>query len=365
MTGEPLLQIRNLTKTFIVGNKQKLVAVRSVNLDVHAGETVGLVGESGSGKTTLGRVVLRLAEPDSGEIRFDGINLLRLDGEPMRRQRAQMQIVYQDPMLGFNPRFRVGNIIAEPLQLHESLGRRELDRRVMEVLELTDLEERVLKERPGALRKAEQQQVAIARAIATRPRFIVLDEPTGLLDLSVSVRIIGILRRLQEEQNIAYIFISHDLSAVRAISHRLAIMYLGQIVETGPIEEVFARPTHPYSEALLSSVLLPDPHRSRERLRLRGEIPSPIDLPPGCPLAPRCPLVEERCSTGPPPLVAIQGSGEEGATPTWWSTCFPLADSSVDAWYGRLKAKRSGEDVLIAKAEAAVEGGVPAEAGPS
>ena len=351
MTDEPLLQIRNLTKTFTVGKDQELVAVSNVSLDVHAGETVGLVGESGSGKTTLGRVVLRLTEPDSGEVRFDGVDLLKLEGEPMRRMRSQMQIVYQDPMLGFNPRMRVRDIISEPLRLHEKLSRVELQKRVQEVLELADLDPRVLNERPGAIRKAEQQQVAIARAIATRPRFIVLDEPTGLLDLSVSIHIIGILRRLQEEQNIAYIFISHDLSAVRAISHRLAIMYLGQLVETGPIEEVFSRPTHPYSEALLSSVLLPDPRSTRERLRLSGEIPSPINLPPGCPLAPRCPLVEDRCASGPPPLVTIKGEGQEA----WWSTCFPLSDheDELDKWYGTLHEHESTETEELRAAIAA------------
>lgn len=260
----------------------------------------------------------------------------------MRRIRSKMQIVYQDPMLGFNPRMRVKDIIAEPLRLHEKLSRSELQKRVMEVLEFADLDPRVLNERPGAIRKAEQQQVAIARAIATSPRFIVLDEPTGLLDLSVSIHIINILRRLQEEQKIAYIFISHDLSAVRAISHRLAIMYLGQLVETGPIEEVFARPTHPYSEALLSSVLLPDPRSTRERLRLSGEIPSPINLPPGCPLAPRCPLVETRCTSGPPPLVPIHGNGEDGP-PSWWATCFPLSDNQADlaAWYRTLHERET------------------------
>lgn len=361
MTDEPLLQIRNLTKTFTVGKGQELVAVSNVSLDLREGETLGLVGESGSGKTTLGRVVLRLTEPDTGAIRFEGIDLLNLDGEPMRRMRSKMQIVYQDPMLGFNPRMRVRDIISEPLRLHETLSRTELQKRVMEVLELADLDPRVLNERPGAIRKAEQQQVAIARAIATGPRFIVLDEPTGLLDLSVSIHIIGILRRLQEEQKIAYIFISHDLSAVRAISHRLAIMYLGQLVETGPIEDVFARPTHPYSEALLSSVLLPDPKTTRQRLRLSGEIPSPIDLPPGCPLAPRCPLVEERCTSGPPPLVAIRGNGESGQ-PSWWSTCFPLSDNeeNLDRWYDIMHEHESTETeelrAAIAAARAKNEG---------
>ena len=340
---EPLLQIRDLRKTFQVGKKQTLVAVSGVNLDIHAGETVGLVGESGSGKTTLGRVVLRLVEPDSGVIRFGGINLLKLDGEALRRQRSKMQIVYQDPMAGFNPRMKIKDIIAEPLRLHERLSKQELDRRVQEVLELADLPTSVLRMRPHALRKAEQQQVAIARAIATRPRFIVLDEPTGLLDLSVTVHIIGILRRLQEEQDIAYLFISHDLSAVRAISHRLAIMYLGQIVETGPIEDVFHAPTMPYSEALLSSVLLPDPHSGRKRLRLSGEIPSPINLPPGCPLTPRCPLVEERCASGPPPVVTIQAAPADSEVPRWWSSCFPLADAPLPAWYERLAAAKTEE----------------------
>ena len=207
--SEPLLQIRDLRKTFKVGNKQTLVAVSGVNLDIHAGETLGLVGESGSGKTTLGRVVLRLAEPDAGAIRFGGIDLLKLDGEALRRQRAKMQIVYQDPMAGFNPRMKVKDIIAEPLRLHERLTKQELDRRVHEVLELADLPPSVLRVRPHVLRKAEQQQVAIARAIATRPRFIVLDEPTGLLDLSVTVHIIGILRRLQEDRKSTRLNSSH------------------------------------------------------------------------------------------------------------------------------------------------------------
>jgi oligopeptide transport system ATP-binding protein len=334
-----ILDVTDLVKTFELRSHEILVAVNGVSCNVQRGETLGIVGESGSGKTTLGRCVLRLLEPDAGRIVFDDTELTSLKSEALRQQRAKMQILYQDPMATFNPRMRVAQIIAEPISLHESLGTLDVERRVRELLDMVGLPETVIARRPDELNKGEQQLIAIARAIATNPKMIVLDEPTGLLDLSVRVRVIGILRSLQQDLDIAYIFISHDLSTVRAISHRLAIMYLGKVVETGPTEELFQSPKHPYSLALLSSVLLPRPERVHRRLRLRGEIPSPINLPPGCSLASRCPLAEPRCTALAPPKVAISDPDD----PEWWATCHPLAEASMSSWHERLELAKSTE----------------------
>lgn len=334
-----ILDVTDLVKTFELRSHQRLVAVNGVSFQVQRGETLGIVGESGSGKTTLGRCVLRLLEPDTGSVVFDDTELTSLKSEALRQRRAKMQILYQDPMATFNPRMRVAKIIAEPINLHESLRTPDVDQRVRELLEMVGLPETVLTRRPDELNKGEQQLAAIARAIATKPKMIVLDEPTGLLDLSVRVRVIGILQKLQQDLNIAYIFISHDLSTVRAISHRLTIMYLGKIVETGPTEELFQSPKHPYSLALLSSVLLPQPERVHRRLRLRGEIPSPINLPPGCSLASRCPLAESRCATLVPPKVAVRGAN--AADIEWWASCHPFADLSLSAWHERLELAMS------------------------
>lgn len=294
------------------------------------GETLGVVGESGSGKTTLGRCILRLHEPTQGKMFFLGKDLLALPPSALRRLRSQMQIVYQNPSEAFNPKMNVAQVIEEPLKLHTKLSGKERAREVMKLAEMVGLARGEMKSRPRSLPAGEQQRVAIARAIATKPKLMVLDEATSSLDLSVRLQIMQLLLNLQKEFKISYIFISHDLTAVLRVSHRVAIMYLGQILEMGPTDAIFASPQQPYSRALLSSVLFPDPWASRRRLRLAGEIPSPINLPSGCPVASRCPLVEERCHTIPPPKTPV---GQNGS---WWAACHPMASTPRETWEERL-----------------------------
>lgn len=301
-----LLEVRDLVQHFPIAGTKKLVqAVNGVSFDVEAGETVALVGESGSGKTTIGRCVLGLIRQTAGTILFKG--------EPMggRRTvrsavlRGRMQLVFQEPAESLDPRFVVGQTIGEPLV---ALGASRADREkaVRLAARRVGLAERLLASYPAELSMGLQQRVGIARAIVSTPELIVLDEPTSALDPTARAEIIDLLIRLQKELGTAYLFISHDLSTVRYVSRRVAVLYLGSLVEEGPATELFARPRHPYSVGLLSAVLLPNPHLRRETtIRLEGEIPSPIDLPPGCPLAGRCPLVDARSRENMPPVEEV------------------------------------------------------------
>lgn len=326
-----LLRVDDLAKQFpVIGSRLVLTAVDGVSFALEESETLGLVGESGSGKTTLGRCVLRLLEPTRGKVFFLGKDIVSLSPSDLRRIRAQMQIVYQNPWEAFSPRMTIGQLIEEPLKLHTSLTRRERQREVLRLADMVGLPTATLKSRPLGLPAGHQQRAAIGRAVATKPKLIVLDEATSSLDLSVRLHIIELLMDLQKEFGLSYIFISHDLTSVVSISHRIAIMYLGQILEMGPTDAIFRGSQQPYSRALLSSVMLPNPWASKRRLRLTGEIPSPINLPRGCPLASRCPLVEERCWTTPPPQTAVEGG--DG----WWAACHPMAEVSRDAWQKRL-----------------------------
>jgi oligopeptide/dipeptide ABC transporter ATP-binding protein len=326
-----LLRVVDLTKQFpVTGTRLVLTAVNGVSFAIEEGETLGLVGESGSGKTTLGRCILRLLEPTRGKILFLGKDIVTLSPSDLRRLRAQMQIVYQNPWEAFNPRMTIGQLIEEPLRLHRRLTGRERQREVLRLADMVGLPAATLKARPLGLPAGQQQRAAIGRAVATKPKLIVLDEATSSLDLSVRLQIIELLMNLQKEFGVSYIFISHDLTSVVSISHRIAIMYLGQILEMGPTDAIFRGSQQPYSRALLSSVMPPDPWASKRRLRLAGEIPSPINLPSGCPLASRCPLVEERCRTISPPETAIEGG--DG----WLAACHPMAEVSRDAWEKRL-----------------------------
>jgi len=310
-----LLEVRDLYKTF--GHGRTLTpAVRGVDLEVERGQTLGLVGESGCGKTTLGRVVVGLQEPTSGAIYFDGELLDGRMSKPEYRRRVQM--VFQHPAQSLNRRMRVGTTLSEPLRLLNVAPRGEVEGRVDEVLRLVGLGPEDLKRRPSQLSGGQQQRVAIARALMPEPDLVVLDEPTSSLDQSVRGRIIALLRSIQEERDVAYVFISHDLSTVRRIADRVAVMYLGRIVEVAPTEQVFEDPQHPYTKALLSALPSMDLDNRGSRIILEGETPNPSEIPVGCSFQDRCPLVHDRCRREEPRLVALP-DGREVA-------CFAIGD---------------------------------------
>lgn len=301
-----LLSVDRLVMKFPIPSSKKFVwAVNDVCFTVGRGETVGLVGESGSGKTTVGRCIVRLVEPTSGRVVFDGKDVTRMKQKDFRSVRARAQIVFQEPYDSMDPRMTIGNIIREPLRMLGKLRTVEQMNRVMNLLGQVYLDEQDVGKYPHELSAGQLQRVGIARAMATNPELIVLDEPTSLLDPSVRAEIIELLMTLQERTGVSYVFISHDLMTVRHISHRVAVMYLGKIVEMGTTEQIFQNPSHPYSKALLSAVLYPKPNKERLPYSLKGEIPSPIDLPSGCFLHSRCPIAIDTCSRITPELVDV------------------------------------------------------------
>ena len=310
-----LLEIRNLKKHFPVGeslfsrNKGVVKAVDGVDLMVEEGETLGLVGESGCGKSTLGRTLLRLIEPTSGEVYFQGKNLLSLSQREMRDMRRQMQIIFQDPYASLNPRMRVGDIVGEGLEIHNlAKGKAKRDR-VMEILGQVGLREEHYDRYPHEFSGGQRQRIGIARALAVNPKFIVADEPVSSLDVSIQAQIINLLQELQEKMHLTYFFISHDLRVVEHISHRVAIMYLGKIVEIARSDKIYQDAKHPYTRALLSAVPMPDTSRKKERMILQGDVPSPVNPPPGCSFHPRCPYREDLCDKMEPPLDFSDGHG--------------------------------------------------------
>jgi oligopeptide transport system ATP-binding protein len=285
---EPLLRVDELAKTFREG-PLVLRAVNDISFEVFPGETVGLVGESGCGKTTAARSILRLTEPTSGHVYFEGTDLTELSSRKMRAQRRHLQMVFQDPDTSLNPRFSVRRTLAEPVQLHRLVDKENLQERLLEVMSRVNLDPEFLGRYPHQLSEGQKQRVGVARAIITEPKFVALDEPTSSLDMSVRVHMIALLLRLQEELGMTYIFISHDLSAVRALCNRVMVMYLGRIVESGPTDEIFDRPLHHYTRALLSAIPIPDPTARRQRILLKGEPPSLFEVPKGCAFHERCP----------------------------------------------------------------------------
>lgn len=297
MPTENFLEIRNLSKHFATRTKkQVLIAVNDVSLDFPKGKTLGLIGESGSGKSTIGRCILRLTEPTDGQVLCGEQDLARMKEKQFRKEwRPRMQMVFQDPFDSLNPRMNIRTLLLEPIRHAGTLNGRDPDKVVEELLCKVKLDPELATAYRHQLTPGQQQRVGIARAIATSPSFLVLDEPISLLDISVRAEIMRILYELQQKEGLTYLFISHDLSTVQDFCHYVAVMYLGRIVETGTVEQVFGHPTHPYSQALLQSVLYPDPKKRHQPLQLVGEIPSPIDTPSGCPLHTRCPRATQAC----------------------------------------------------------------------
>ncbi len=310
-----LVDVKNLKMYFpvLAGVMRSKVgdvkAVDDVTFFIRQGETLGLVGESGCGKTTTGRAILQLYKMTSGTVKFMGTELTTLQGEPLRRMRRNMQLIFQDPYASLDPRMTAGDIVGEPLLVHGLVKGKSFEEQVSELLRLVELEPRMSVRYPHEFSGGQRQRLGIARALAVRPKFIVCDEPVSALDVSIQAQIIKLLMRLREEMNLTYLFIAHDLSVVRHISDRVAVMYLGKIMEITESDELYDNPLHPYTQALLSAVPIPSPQvdRQRKRILLSGDVPSPINPPRGCHFHPRCALATDACKETEPPLKDIGG----------------------------------------------------------
>ena len=310
-TTENLLEVRNLKKYFPIrgGILSRVVAnvkaVEDISFTIKPGETVGLVGESGSGKTTAGRAILRLIEPTDGEVIFNGVDVTKLSKGQMREMRKEMQIIFQDPYASLNPRMTVGDIIGEALTIHRLARGRKKEERVANLLERVGLSPSHMRRYPHEFSGGQRQRIGIARALAVDPQFIVADEPVSALDVSIQAQVVNLLQDLKEELGLTLLFIAHDLAVVEYISDKVVVMYLGRIMEIAPAKELYANPVHPYTEALLSAVPIPDPTIKRDRVILQGDIPSPINPPSGCVFRTRCPLATKECAEVIPPLEEV------------------------------------------------------------
>lgn len=310
VSNKPLLEVKNLVKHFpitkgIIFSKQvgAVKAVDGISFTVNRGETLGLVGESGCGKTTTGRVILRLIEPTSGEVWFDGKNVPELRKDELRELRKDMQIIFQDPYASLNPRMTVGDIIAEPLHIHGLAKGKEREKRVQKLLDVVGLSSFHARRFPHEFSGGQRQRIGIARALAVNPKLIICDEPVSALDVSIQAQVINLLQDLQKEFGLTYLFIAHDLSVVKHISDRVAVMYLGKIVELADKERLYANPKHPYTQALLSAIPIADPTVKKERIILKGDVPSPINPPSGCRFHTRCPYAMDICKQVEPEFI--------------------------------------------------------------
>ncbi len=315
---DKLLEVKGLTK-FFKSPRGTVHAVEDVSFSIMRGKTLGVVGESGCGKSTTGRCVLRLIEPTAGEVFFEGEDIFKLKRAEMTKRRREMQIIFQDPYSSLNPSSTVMETIAKPLKLNKIIPnatKKDIENRVLELMETVGLAERLVNTYPHELDGGRRQRIGIARALAMEPKFIVCDEPVSALDVSIQAQILNLLKKLQREMGLTYMFITHDLSVVKHISDDILVMYLGKVVEKAPVDELFENPLHPYTKALLSAILIPDLDANPERIHLRGEVMSPLDPPNECRFASRCDHACSECMAGQPPLVEV--------SPNHFVACFKV-----------------------------------------
>ena len=298
-----ILELNNVRKEFHTSSsKRAIVAVDNVSLKLEKGKTLGIVGESGSGKSTLGRLMLRLIEPTAGEINFDDVDLLKLKNTELRKIRSKMQMIFQDPMSSLNPRMSIRQLVSEPLEIHRNLKASEQNAAVEEIITKVGLEKSALDKYPHEFSGGQRQRISIARAVINNPSLIVADEPVSALDVSIQSQILNLLMDLRNDLNLSFVFISHDLSVVRHIADEVAVMYLGNIVEIAPADQLFSNPQHPYTQALISAIPQVEKEKRVNRIILKGDIPNPADAPSGCYFHPRCPIAIDKCSSVAPAL---------------------------------------------------------------